>query len=281
MSQRRHGRAKPAAGPTPEADTLVDKVVNNQLDTVTQAVHAAAQTGSLTARIRLDATWALCALVRSSATEAGAEAFHTCLGARPVALTALVEIHNMAIRTVAEAGGAARSAASRDQPSPLPRSPAAADDTTPNASDAGAWADTLYHSSTLIESCLSSTAVQQPPDNPLRTALGGVQPSGGIGTEAACSHVQSGAFKLLAVLLRSGALPALSRLLAAEVHRGTAAVLDTDTVMSALQPLSRIMDLACKYPSEPLQIGPAHCSAPPCSVRWRPAAWWSTCAGSR
>ncbi len=54
----------------------------------------------------------------------------------------------------------------------------------------------------------------------------------------------------LAALLRCGALPALSRLLAAEEHRGSRALLDTGTLLHAVQPVAQMVHLCHERPQD-------------------------------
>ncbi len=231
---------------TPTAP-LFDKIFK-QIERLVEAVGPEKQQGSLTARNRLAATSALESLVSVVTTYAdsdmGASAVVVVLRTQPGALSALAQVHAMALRAVSEAGGAARAAAVASSRSASGCSEAVCNMNTPKASSAGAWVEALRFSSELL-ALLFETLEKLTNYNETSTA-----PPGGSGepADSGSGKAWRNGCNLASALLRSDALPALSRLLAAEEHRGTAAVLDTDTVVHSLRPLGRLLGFAIMCP---------------------------------
>ncbi len=167
-----------------------------------------------------------------------------CIAAR----VALVQVYGMALRAVSEAGGAANAAGGLKHPTGSPSKPSS----IPNASSAAGWVETLQYSSFLIHSMLHNKELVDPP--PASDPLPNAAPHDGDQADVTHSYRRA-CFKVLAALLRSDVLESLSRLLAAELHRGAAAVLDVRATMVALWPLG---DLACTgrlWPGEILSLG--------------------------
>ncbi len=243
MPGRRATGRRPNDGRTAIAEgTAYAKEVDRNADRLAQAVNPDdARKGTLAPRNRSAATRALESLAITAESELGDVAFSASFSVYTEALTALAQTHAIAVRTVAEAGGAARAAAARNatiQP-PSSHHNSAADAKEPKASSAAAWVEPLQHISTILETFLSSSELYSDTYEGKAAAL-------------VDSNTRNEAFKLLAALLHSDALPALSRLLAAEEHRGTAAVLDTDALYHALHPLFTMLDLARAWPQQPL-----------------------------
>ncbi len=203
------------------------------------------QQGSITPRQRLAASRALAYLLAAAQDNRQIVVAAMTLEEAAAARAVLVHVHSMAVRNIAEAGGAAHAAASRTQPDCESGSTE-----YPKATSAAAWVEVLQQSSELLHIVLHSrekldpSPDSNPPLNPESTA-------------APLLRIRHISGELLAALLRLDALSALSRLLAAEVHRGTAAVLDTDIVMSALQPLCRVVGIAYNCQLDPVRLGPA------------------------
>ncbi len=217
---------------------------------VAQLVEAAApemQQGSLSARNRLAATGALESLVNLAITdahsEAGAYAVALIMGVLPNALSALVQMHAIALRAVSEAGGAARAAAAASSRSASGRLETEYNTDTPKASSAGAWVEALRFSSNLLALLFASFKLQSCRFNAKEKSITPYGDSGETGDEPG-----SNGCILASALLRCDALSALSRLLAAEEHRGNAAVLDTDTIARSFWPLSRLLEFSCMCP---------------------------------
>ncbi len=117
---------------------------------------------------------------------------------------------------------------------------------------AEAWSEALQCSSVvvgmLLAEHLEAPALDHEPDS---------NDSSGLLQWAAsmAAHIRGKGYSLASALLRSDTLSVLSRLLATEQRRGTAAVLDTDTVVQTLQPLARLIRLAVACPEEPIWLG--------------------------
>ncbi len=122
----------------------------------------------------------------------------------------------------------------------------------PGASSAAGWVEALQYSSKLIHLILYFKQAVDPPPAP--DAPPNAAPHDDGEAAAACQYRRV-CFKLLAALLRADAVASLSRLLAAEQHRGTAAVLDTGAAVDVLWPLADLVCIARSSPTELLPTG--------------------------
>ncbi len=184
------------------------------------------------------------------------------------ALLGVVRTWTFCIRTAAEAGGAARAAsASKGQQQTEVCSAGASSSSaecrpgasgahstpsvsTPSVSNAAGWTDALRHSSQVLGIFLGSKALNVLPDDPsfVHNVTQPYNPR---------AHMEQRRVQVLSILLRCGALPALSQLLAAEEHRGSGALLDTGTLLHAVQPVAFLANnAACLPPGAPyIQFG--------------------------
>ncbi len=154
------------------------------------------------------------------------------------ALAAVVRVWALATRALAEDGGAARAAAvnrSLQQPSSLSSDAASAPS---RASFAAGWVAALRWSSQLLEVYLGSNGV--PAALSVVLSLDKAWDLAGIRNDSHSWDVLLQRAALIRAMLRCGAQPALSRLLAAEEHRGSGALLDTGTLLHAVQLIALI-----------------------------------------
>ncbi len=221
---------------------------NGHIADLLKAVRPHEERSSLTPRERITATRALSSLAALAEAQVGAPTLAAFLYGDLSAWSALLQVDSVAVRMVAEAGNAARAAANSRHPERSAISASSSE--VPKASSAEAWAEAMQYSSGLLGTLLAME-LEDPPPDPSQ------HPSDSNERRDACiaARILQRGYSLASALLRSGALPALSRLLAAEAHRGIAAVLDTDTVMQTLQPLTRLIRLAVARPRETLWLG--------------------------
>ncbi len=205
------------------------------------AVAPEAQLGSLSPYNRHAATCALQSLRTLALSNPEAPAVDELLGSQPEALAALVQVYGIALREVAELGGAAGAAAVAPKPSetdfysgrPPRRDRGAAKRT--GASNSAAWAELLQCSAEVLGAFLGRNGLSSDARDSHPT-IQNVEPPKGADT-----YLSQAA---LSALYCGDALPAVSRLLAAEVHRGRSAVLDTRAVEHVLWPLRRLVGSA-------------------------------------
>ncbi len=206
------------------------------------AVAPEAQLGSLSPSNRHAATCALQSLRTLALTNPKATALDELFGSQPEALAALVQVYGIALREVAEFGGAAEAAAVAPEPSeddfysgrPPRRDRGAAKRT--GASNSAAWAELLQCSAEVLRAFLARNALFLQFPNSSPHIIQNKEPRTGTGTRLFG--------KALSALFHGDTLPAVSRLLAAEVHRGRSAVLDTGAVEHVLWPLRRLVGSA-------------------------------------
>ncbi len=238
MSQQRRGQVS-VGEPGFAPEHLFDLV---------KAVRPHEERSSLTPRERIMASRALKSLAALAGDNVGAPAVAAFTYVELPAWLALLQVNSIATRTVAEAGGAARAAANSRHAERSASSASSSE--VPKASSGDAWAEAVQYSSGLLGTLLGKQLENPPPDP-------NQHPSDSLEqlTASMEAHIRRRGYRLASALLRSGALSALSRLLAAEQHRGTAAVLDVDTVITTLWPLVRLLRLASLWPKETLWLG--------------------------
>ncbi len=205
--------------------------------------------GDLAPRQRIGATRALDWLVHFARGNMPGEVLASMTMDESVAArVALVQVYSVALRAVSEAGGAAIAAGGHNRPTGSQRKHA----NVPSASSAAGWVETLQYSSDLIHCMLHSTAMVDTPPAPDARPNGG--PHDGVQTAFLLTYRRA-CFKVVAAMLRSDALSALSRLLAAEQHRGTAAVLGMGATVDILWPVVDLADIGRRYPGKLLSLG--------------------------
>ncbi len=158
-----------------------------------------------------------------------------------------MQVYSIAIRTVAEAGGAALSASNSKQYGPDMSSSS----TAVTQAKAAAWMEPLCYSALLLRLLLNGEAVKDGPDpqqliDPLYKHK---------------MHIRCCVLDLAAALLRCDVLRATSRLLAAEQHRGPNALLDMDTLASTVEVLGQLVNVASYWPHDaliPASPGPSY-----------------------
>lgn len=207
-------------------------IVDGSTTQLCLAVRSEEQRGTLNTRERFNATQALGSLTSLATKELGAILVTDSLYKYPTARAALVQVHSISARIVAEAGGAAPAAASSrhsqtDQQIPAPSA-------VPKEGSAAAWAEALQCSSKLlscmlkdIDNCAPETVEDDEHD---ADTLGAMQ-----------VRARRAIVDAAAALLCTDYMEALSRVLAAEEHRGPNAVLDTDAAMDAVGVLSGLV----------------------------------------
>ncbi len=243
--QERRGQAF-ADGPGFAPEHL--RAAKVHLSNLVKIVRPHEERSGLTPRERTAATEALESLAALAGNSIGAPTVAAFMYVEVPAWLALLQVNSIAVRVVAEAGGAARAAAISRHPERNASSASGSE--VPRASSAEAWAKAVHYSSGLLGTLLAKQLDNELPDpNP--------RPSGSLQhlTASMEAHIRRRGYGLASALLRSDALSVLSRLLAAEAHRGNGAVLDTDTVITTLWPLMRLLRLANVRPEETLWLG--------------------------
>ncbi len=126
------------------------------------------------------------------------------------------------------------------------------------------WVPLLVDSSALVAGCISTgISAKDILALPPITALCTTDP------EHRLRQIRSCAVAMVAALLLSDALPALSRLLSAEAHRGPArALLNPCQLAMCLQPLNELLKAAAESPTAPLPVDPPspHQPGPPALI---------------
>ncbi len=203
-----------------------------------KAVRPHEERSSLTPRERILASRALSSLGDLARDQIGAPTVAAFAHANLSAWSALLKVNSIAIRTVAEAGGAASAAANSRHPERSTSSSSSSE--VPKASSAAAWTEAVQNSSGLLGTLLAKSHE----DDPNQHHAASME-----------AHIRRRGYRLASALLRSDALPALSRLLAAEQHRGTAPVLDVDGIVFAVWLLVQLLRLSSLRPTEPIWLG--------------------------
>ncbi len=208
--------------------------------------------GVLAPRQRIAATRALEWLVQFAKRSMAGEVVTSLAMDESIAVrVALVQVYSLAMLAVSEAGGAASAAASHNHPAGSQRAHVSLH--TGSARTGAGWVETLQYSSELIHSVLNSKQLADPPPSPDPLPNGGPN---GNGQAAVNRNFRCACFKLAAALLRSDAIASLSRLLAAEEHRGTFfAVLGTGATVDILRPLLDLVRISRRAPTEVLSFG--------------------------
>ncbi len=208
---------------------IVAGVVNGSTRQLSQAVRPEEQRGTLKTRERFNATQALGSLASLASKELPAIQVTDSLYGDPTARAALSQVHSISIRIVAEAGSAALAAASGRHSQTDQQTLASL--AVPKEGSAAAWAEALQCSSKLLSCMLKEIANCVP-----ETVEDDDYDAGSLG--ALQVRDRRAIVDAAAALLCTDSMEALSRLLAAEEHRGPNAVLDTDAAMDAVGVLS-------------------------------------------
>ncbi len=209
------------------------------------AVRPEEQRGTLNTRERFNATQALTSLASLARKKLNACLVVDSLYESQAARAALAQVHSISIRIVAEAWGAALAATdSRHLQTVQPTSASSA---APKEGSAAAWTEALQCSSKLL-SCLSNRLVNCIDPVTVDLLTGEVSECDADSIGALQGRDQRPILDAAAALLCTDYLEALSRLLAAEEHRGPNAVLDTDAVMDAIGVLPGLVYAASQSP---------------------------------